>query len=195
MRKILAIEVGLFLFFFFPQLQSREILPTLRGAYYYPTDHRFRDIYSTYGLYSIETSVQAWKALYPWASAGFLYASGSSIGENDSTRFYMIPIGIGLKYFFKTNRVFPYLGLGAIVAYAHINNDSKFVKRKQARWGVGGIAKTGFLAYATQSLFFDFFLDYTYLKMSFSHDSSKPTTNRKGDLSGLSVGGGIGYKF
>ena len=178
----------------FSKLHAREILPEVRAAYFHPKDHRFRDIYSAAGLYSFETSVQAWKGLYPWASLGFLHTSGSSLGENNRTQLYMIPIGIGLKYFFKFDRIQPYLGAGMVIAYTHIHNNSSFVTRNQSNWGVGGIAKTGFLAYATKSLFFDFFFDYTFFKKSFNH-SNKHVITRKADLSGFSIGGGIGYRF
>ncbi len=191
-KKILALIVAILSFC---KVGALEILPEVRVAYFYPTDQRFREIYSGAGLYSVETSVQAWKGLYPWGSLGFLYASGSSKGEGDNTELYMIPIGLGLKYFFNFDRLHPYLGLGMVVAYTHIHNDSPFVTRNQSKWGVGGIVKTGFLADITQSLFFDFFLDYTYLKKSFDHPNSKPVVTHRADLSGLSIGAGLGYRF
>ena len=178
------------------KLSAFEVLPAFKAAYFYPSDHRFRDVYSDAGLYSFETSVQSWRNIYSWASLGFLYTSGKSIGESKKAELYMIPIGLGLKYLFRDNqRIQPYLGLGLVVAYTHIYNDSKFVMRNQTKWGVGGIAKTGFLTYVSQSIFFDFFLDYTYLKSTFDTPRNKVVINRKGDLSGLSIGGGIGYRF
>jgi len=193
-KKILMLKALAISLCFFSSLQAVEILPEARAAYFYPTDDRFRDVYSDAGLYSIETSVQAWKQLYPWASVGFLYTSGSSVGEGSKTRLYMIPIGVGLKYLFDFDRLQPYLGLGVVGAYANIHNDSSFVARRQSDWGVGGIAKTGCLAYVTQNLFLDIFLDYTYLKINFGN-SKKNVLTRRADLSGLSVGGGIGYRF
>ena len=178
----------------FSRLHAVEILPEARVAYFYPTDPEFRDIYSGAGLYSVETNVQAWKGLYPWISAGFLYTTGRSSAGNKTT-LYAVPIGLGLKYFFKFDRIWPYLGAGAVVSYMHIDNDSSFVTRNQSEWGVGVIAKSGFLAYVTENLFFDFFLDYTYLRRSFSTSKSKPVLTRTANFSGLSIGGGIGYKF
>ena len=178
------------------KLSAFEVLPEFKAAYFYPSDHRFRNVYSDAGFYSFETNVQSWRNIYSWASLGFLYTSGTSIGESKKTELYMIPIGLGLKYLFRHNQcVQPYLGLGLVVAYIHVYNDSKFVMRNQTKWGVGGIAKAGFLTYISRSLFFDFFLDYTYLKRTFDTPRNKLVINHKVDLSGLSIGGGIGYCF
>lgn len=181
--------------FGFCQCQAVEILSEVRAAYYYPTDSRFRDIYSDAGLYSFEVSVQAYKKLYPWTSVGFLYTSGHSVGEGDSTELYMIPLGLGLKYFFDFRGLKPYLGAGLVTGYVHIHNDSAYVERNQSDWVIGGVVKTGFLADLSEAIFFDFFMDYTYLTKNFDSSSHHYVVTRKGHLSGLSFGAGLGYRF
>ena len=177
-------------------LFATDVLPEVKAAYYYPLDSHFRNIYSETGLYSIETSVQTWDQLYSFASLGYLYTSGRSKGNGggDRTTFEMIPIGLGLKYLFETKYINPYLGLGMVVAYTDIDNHSKYVKRNQSKWGVGGLIKSGFLTYLNSQWFLDLFLDYTYLKIDFN-DHPNNVVNHKADISGLSIGGGIGYKF
>ncbi|MEM7175927.1 MAG: OmpW family outer membrane protein, partial [Chlamydiota bacterium] len=147
------------------------------------------------GRYSLETNIQAWKDLYAFGEIGFLYTTGSSVGLGNHTRLYSIPINLGLKYFFHFDRLHPYLGLGLTVAYSNIQNDSADVTRSPSGWGVGGIGKVGFLAYLTNSVFFDFFADYTYLKTSLSRDKTKRVETRKANLSGLAIGAGIGFRF
>lgn len=181
--------------FGFCQCQAIEVLSEVRAAYYYPTDSRFRDIYSNAGLYSFETSVQTYKKLYSWTSIGFLYTSGNSLGEEDSTELYMVPIGLGLKYFFHYRRVKPYLGGGLLTSYVHIHNDSAYVERNQSDWVIGGIVKTGLLADLSEAVFLDFFMDYTYLSKNFDSSSHRYVITRKGNLSGLSFGAGLGYRF
>lgn len=194
LKKLFLIKALFIACFSLSSLEAIEVLPEARAAYYHATDRHFRDIYSETGLYSIETSVEAWNRIYPWASLGFLYTSGSSEGEGDSTELYMIPIGLGAKYIFDLDWFQPYLGLGMVVAYSHIHNQSKYVAQHQSEWGVGGIAKSGFLAYLTKNVFLDIFCDYTYLKVTFD-DSGKNTSNRRADLSGVYIGGGVGYRF
>ena len=89
--------------FTYAHAQATDLFLEGKAAYYYPTNSkRFRDIYSDAGLYSLESGVQAWKGLFPWASVGLLYTSGSSLGSSEKTRFYAIPIGLGIKYFFTS---------------------------------------------------------------------------------------------
>jgi len=64
-----------------------EFLPVLRAAYFFPTDHKFRKIYSGAALYSAEINYRAYKRLYPWASVGYAHKSGSSIGSEDGKKF------------------------------------------------------------------------------------------------------------
>ncbi len=198
-KKFFFNHFALICAFFVSSIQgfSREIFTEARAAYYYPTDERFRDIYDGAGLYSVEASFQGWKQLYPFASLGFLYASGSSVGEGDATRLYMVPIGLGLKCAFsaKEDRLRPYLGLGMQVAYVNIHNNYSFVDESQSGWGVGGIAKAGLLAMITKSIFCDFFMDYTYFKKDFNKKTDQLIFTHKGDFGGLSFGAGLGVRF
>lgn len=193
-NKTYCILLSLLISFLFP-IEAGNKPSDFKVAWYYPTSKNFRDIYSDAILYSLETNIQIWGNFTPWLSVGYLCTSGNSIGKSDDTDLYAIPIGVGLKYFFNLCGSFqPYLGIGPVVTYSHINNDSSFVSPTQTGWGIGGIAKSGFLTDLSDCIFLDVFLDYTYLKMNFSH-SSKKVIKRNGDLSGLSVGAGIGYRF
>ncbi len=175
---------------------GHEVLLEARGAYYYPTDHLFRDIYDYAGLFSLEASMQVWKGLYPWASLGFLYTTGESIGEKDHTRLYLIPIGLGLKYIFSLQKDLfrPYLGGGMVVGYANVHDDSPFVDKKLSGWGIGGIFKAGCITELSSCLFLDFFVDYTYFKKNFSNHN-RFIIEETGNMSGISIGGGFGYRF
>jgi len=179
-----------------PKRSPKEVLLELRGAYYYPTSDLFRDIYKGAGMGSVELSVQAGKGFYPWLSFSYIGASGVSTDEHEKTRIYMLPIGLGLKYIFlRDRRLRPYLGLGMVVAYSHLFNDTDLIDRIQTDWSIGGIAKVGALAFATRRLFFDLFIDYTYLKANYGSSNGDGVFSNKVNLSGLAFGGGIGIRF
>ena len=163
----IPLTIGLFILSGFSSLQAWEILPEIKAAYFYPTHHRFQDIHSGGGLYSLEASIQAWDQLYPWVSAGYFYQSGSSIGEKRATKIRMVPLTLGVKYHLPLSRLSPYVGAGLLVSYVDIHNHSSYVTKKDSKWGAGGLFKLGFLAYVTNSFFIDAFCDYSYLKITF----------------------------
>jgi len=81
------------------------------------------------------------------------------------------------------------------ISYIHLKNESPYVQKTQTTWGVGIKPKSGVLFFPTERFFIDLFLDYTYLPVSFSQDGKLLVYNKKVDLSSLSIGGGVGYKF
>jgi len=186
------LSIGVITLVSFSSLHAAEVLTEIRAAYFHPTDSRFQDIYSGGGQYSIETSVQTGcKQLYPWAGVGYFHKSGCSIleipgitSEGDSTHITIVPIGLGLKYLFPIDCICPrpYLGAGVLFSYVHIHNDCSFITQAQSDWGIGGIIKAGFFSDITHCVFLDLFVDYSYMKVDFN-------------LSGFTIGGGIGYRF
>ena len=176
------------------KLQAIEVLPEVKAAYFYPTHNRFRAIYHDGGIYSIETSVKAWDQLYPWMSLGVFYQTGRSLENRFGTNLLILPIGLGLKYLFTYKQLNPYLGVGMQVTYTHMHDKSPYVDSRFAHWGMGGMIKTGFLAYFTKSCFFDFFCDYSYLKINYHHRHPR-VVNLRTDLSSISIGAGVGYRF
>lgn len=175
-------------------LPAEDILIEAKGAYYRPSDHKFRHIYSDSGIYGIEASYQAWNQLYAWSSVSCFYKSGHSIGQHHSTAITFVPFGIGLKYLFPINSVDLYVGAGLLGTYAHINNHSRYVSHSQHKWAPGGIVKVGALVNLTPRYFIDFFSDYSFIKMDFPK-GDKRVIRHEADLSGWSVGLGVGYRF
>lgn len=171
----------------------REIFLEGKASYFVSSNKRFRDIYGGAGLYRIETNVQVWDDFYAWADLGYLYGWGRS-DQKDHSHLHLVPLSVGISYFFQADNWTPYAGIGPILAYSRIYNGSKYVTRRQDGWGGGLLTKLGFLAYLTDRVFLDCFADYSFIRMSFHH-GKKVTTHSKGDLSGLSFGVGAGYRF
>lgn len=177
------------------QLQANDILLEARGAYYGPTNSLFREIYSGSGRYGLEVSAQAWKGLYPFVSVDYFYKSGHSIGGCNNTNITLVPIGVGLKYLFPFQEKFDfYVGAGVVPTYMRIRDQGPFVEPTTHKWGVGGVAKTGFLYTFTNGVFLDLFGDYTYTKINIDQDDCCVERNNA-DVSGWAVGLGIGYRF
>lgn len=176
-------------------LSATEVLTEAKAAYFRPTNSTVRDIYgSAQGLYTLEISPQLWKNLYGFTSGSFLYLRGHSTVDNSATTLYCIPIGLGLKYLWKVSRADIYLGAGALGAYSHTKNDSPYVFETTARWGYGGVFKLGTLV-NKNAFFFDFFTEYTIIHIPFSNTRNGTIVPQNGDLSGWSLGAGIGYRF
>jgi len=176
-------------------LQAHGNFLELRASYFYSINSRFQDIYSGASLNSIETTILTQKKQSLWASLGFLYASGNSIGNDDKTQLYALPLNFGIKYFFFKSCAQPYLGIGiASIPFSRIHNHSYYVSHHQYGWGIGGIVKSGLILYKNESRLFNFFLDYTYLKMSYNH-TNKIVITHKGNLNGISTGLGLGFFF
>ncbi len=170
-----------------------DTLIEAKGAYYYPTSSDFREIYSSSGMYGIEGSHQFWRRLYWWASASVFVKEGYSIGLRDRTRIAFYPFGLGLKYLFPYRKVDFYLGGGGLLGYMHIHDHSAGIPKKTCRWGGGGIAKAGMIVNCTEHFFLDAFTDYSFLYVPAGHRSG--LTTHTADLSGWSVGLGIGFRF
>ncbi len=184
--------IGIFLGVFF-NLYSKDILVEARAAYFYPTDSAFRSIYNESGLYSVEASYSSFGKIHPWASVGMFYKSGHTVAENTKTSIIIVPLALGLKYQCYWKCIKPYIGLGILVPYLHTKDDSPFVIKVRNKWGVGAIVKSGIIYDITNCFFADLFLDYSWAKINFGKTSK--TSGRTADISGISVGAGIGYHF
>jgi hypothetical protein len=171
-----------------------EWLPEIKGGYFFPTDHRFRKIYSGGGIYALEINAQAWGRWYAWANASYFSESGYS-NQKSRTIITLIPTQIGLKYlfnFFDPYRF--YLGFGATPTYLNTRDYSQYVIRSVHKWGIGGVAKAGLLI-NTGQFFLDLFADYSFTKIPFHNTHHGHLVRHDADISGWTLGAGVGYRF
>lgn len=174
-------------------LYSENVQIEARAAYFYPTDSNFRDIYHSGGIYGIEINVPVTGWIYPWASASVFYKSGRT-NLKSKTSVTMIPFGLGVKAkICFWDCLYPYVGFGVLGTYLHAKNHSNFVLKNRDKFGFGGIVKTGAYYEVWDCFFIDIFLDYSFTKFHFH--KTNLTIGRSPSTSGISAGGGIGYKF
>lgn len=177
---------------------DRSVLVEIKGAYNLPADKTFRKIYRNGGSVVGEASVQLVenKPWFGWASVGVLkMEQGKSVGACSSTNATIVPIAGGLKYFLAFNPGDLYVGLGVLGAHLKTKDHSPFVIEDRSKWGVGGIAKIGFLFDLPQSWFVDLFSDYSFVKVNFSNKFECGVQSHKANISNWSVGLGVGYRF
>ncbi len=177
--------------------QKHEIMIEAKTAYFYPTSSRFRDIYGPAGIYGLEASFQASNNLYAWLNGNYFYKKGHSLGSHNSTSLFFVPIGLGLKFLLNHKYCDFYLSAGMVTTYIHIRNNSPFVVSENNKWTVGANAGLGLIINFGKSIFLDLFANYLFLKTHFSHseDNDENLIFHKADLSGTSVGAGLGYRF
>jgi hypothetical protein len=178
--------------------RSRSVLVEAKIGYFYPTDAKFRHIYSNGGgIYGFEVSCQAWKEFYGWASGSYFTQTGRSQGEHHRTRITLVPLAAGLKYVipFCEKRLDLYGDIGFVTTYFHTHDHSRYVIKSNSKWGTGGVWRIGCLGYVYDSLFIDVFADYTYTKIHFHNTDNGRVIRRTADISGFSWGAGIGYRF
>lgn len=88
-------------------------------------------------------------------------------------------VGSGMKYFFVYNYT-----------------DSDYVKKHVYANGMGGGVETGFTTTVIKHLVFDIFASYSFRTFGAPDLSDYPAVIPTGmNISGVNVGGGIGYKF
>lgn len=179
---------------------SQEVLcfqysAEIKVGYFIPTNELFRKIYGGGGIYNLELSTPVWDCVEAWAGVGYFTQTGHSIGLGDPTHITIVPITLGLKYYFPLTNFFDgYVGIGAQANYLHMHDQSPFVIEHISKWGIGGIAKAGVICYLENCFFLDFFVDYSFCRIPF-HRTDNIVIRNTGDISGFSVGTGLGYDF
>lgn len=199
---------------------GRDVFLEFKGGAFIPTGCDFRAIYGNATFFvSPEFSWQVvdranW---YIFASAGYVEKKGNSVGLCTPTKARLVPLGIGVKYFFQNfhddicsnHKV--YLGLGFQPVLLKTNNRSEYVEQNSSDWGLGGVAKFGYILDLKRNFFIDFFADYSFAHVGCGGQSSDSkvccslassgirnvhyVTPLKANVSGMILGIGIGYSF
>lgn len=174
------------------QLCCNEILLEAKAAWYYPTSSCFRSMYSSgNGIYSLEANFQFANHWYAYTSGSFFIS-----GEGDSTySIWFIPVTVGVKYL-RHHIAFNYLwswyvGVGGVATYVQIQDHDPGYETHINRLGGGGNTQLGGIWYITKHFLVDIFAQYTFNYIPTSDETCGDTAN----LSGLSLGGGIGWTF
>ena len=176
-------------------LHATDYAAEIKGGYFIPTSSLFQDIYGGGGIYSLEVSRSVCPGIDGWASASYFTQLGYSIGQQDSTRVTLVPLGLGVKAHYCLKQFRTYAGLGIEANYLHTRDQSPLVIQSVSKWGVGAIAKAGVLFNFCPRWGVDIFGDYSFCEIPFHNTGGGRVGRQTADVSGFSVGIGVNYRF
>ena len=177
--------------------EKHDVLLKVKGAYFYPSSHDFREIYGNgTGQVGGELDIKAVTNFYVWLSGDWSGAKGHSIGLESCTYVSLTSFALGLMYMYPVRYIDFYLGIGPQTSWVHTNNSSSFVAHSIDRWSWGGIVKSGMLINWFHG-FIDIFANYSQMSNihTGTHQGARVVQGGSGNTSGLSVGLGLGYRF
>ena len=171
-----------------------------KPGYFYFTDADMREFFDNGGFsFRGETGCKLWGPLTVWVDGGYFQKKGEAIGGTEKLEIKLASITLGLKlihYFHKSVAI--YAGAGPRLVMMMLKNHSEHVNEEDNEFGIGGGFDAGIwifpLPNAARNLFFDLFVDYSWKKMSITPDPIS-SYDHDVDVSGLTAGLGIGFRF
>lgn len=184
-----------------------DVIVELRMSYFYPSSSSFRKIFNHAKVnYELTSTIPlhlercAWtQQMNLWTAIDYFSCRGESTVLHDKSHMRIIPITIGLKYFYPLPcQQMPlnfYLAGGMKYYFVHTHNHSEQVIKTIDRKGIGSVLEMGFFTRIKNHLVLDLFVSYSF--KSFGAPShSTPDVKMTGlNISGVNIGGGIGYQF
>lgn len=186
-----------------------DISVEARVAYYHPSSSKVRRIYGDgWADYQLEVSKGIFCDWRIWAGVSGFSREGESIGFHDHTRLQLIPVSLGVKYYYPFCDDFKaYVGGAACYSFLRIKDDSEFVRRHTHKNDWGGLVQAGLTYNFWECAYVSCFFDYFFQEFSFHdshHRSSYGSNYDYGsrfiersdlDMSGYKLGVGFGYTF
>lgn len=178
-------------------------------AYFRPCSKRVRDIYgSGWADYQLEISKGIFCDWKIWAGVNGFSRKGESLGFHDHTRLQLIPVNVGLKYYFPCPDNFKiYLGGAVSYSFLSIRDHTEYLHRRTEKSDWGGLVQAGITYNYFECAYVSIFADYFYQKFDFhsNHISSGYGSEyyyesgyierRRLDMCGYKLGVGLGYTF
>lgn len=175
----------------FASLNAGCFRPEVKVSYYHFSSSHVREIIgSGTALVQGELNYRV-NNFTLFADAGYFSKRGHSTGTCHKTRLEAVPFSFGAKY----NCGLVYVGGGLRAFSVNIHNDYNYVRRHEQKTSVGGVVNAG-LNYCWNRIVFNPFFEYSFIKMNFGRDCRERNIYRHSlDLSGFSIGAGVGYSF
>ncbi len=173
-----------------------DVFLEAKAGYFIPTANQFRKAFSGAGIYELELTVRFPERLCFFVGADYYREKNPTKGNPAySCSIEMVQLFAGLKYITSTwHSLQAYVGTGIQEAYVKNKNSAPALINEQHHWRPGALLETGIL-YVKTPLVLDVFLNYSWLIVPMNGSATKPVFVRHQNISGLSVGGGIGYNF
>lgn len=166
-----------------------------RVAYFHPNSHTFRRIYHGGVDLQVEFSTRVWNDFHAWFNIEWFSKKGHSIGLHDDTHVRILPLSLGIKYFYcLCSSIKAYTGIGATYTWLRTKDDNPFVIRHVSKKSYGLALKSGLIYDFCNGVYVDLFADYMYLPFHFS-GSRHCIERHDAQVGGVKVGCGLGYHF
>ncbi|MFZ4773531.1 MAG: hypothetical protein ACOYK9_06030 [Chlamydiia bacterium] len=175
---------------------SREVFIEAKLGGFIPVNSTFRSGFEGAGIYGLELDVEAWGPFFGFLGLSYYHDSGQTISNPSyRTTIDLVQPYIGGKliapkdYFFR-----PYIG-GALQGSCAINKtNAPYLIQNKTTWAPGALAVAGIMV-ARKEFVFDLFCNYSWLVMHMGNSSSQKVVTNNQDISGVSIGAGLGYTF
>ncbi len=168
---------------------------------FFPTNQTVRTIYGkvwqNYGITfdHIQPFKKRWHPLSFFGKVNFLFSHGRSENGSQSTNIKLIPLTFGLQWIHK---IYPHIEVyGAIAPRYYVmktTNTSLYVPHTSHTHGCGAYVSVGSFFYPVDDLMINIFFDYSYKKFK-APTSTSLYQGFATNVSGLNLGGGIGWQF
>lgn len=177
-----------------------ESFVEFRASYFYPTSSDFRKIFGSGVNYQLGAIAPLpVEGLNLFGAVDYFAKKRSYKSIDSKARIQIIPLTLGLKYFFpKVNLCEPlnfYVGAGMKYFFLHTNNNSEFIKNTINKKGLGAVAEGGFLLHLTDCLLLDVFSSYSYKRFDAPKCVEPSVKKARLDLSNINAGVGVLYRF
>ena len=186
--------IGLF-FLICGALNGHDCFLEGKIGYFLPTNNRFQKIYPGGPIYGLEFDYQIWNPIYSWIEIDYFTKTGRTEESGDHTQIQLVQLSLGFQWIYNQHWIQPYIGAGPQATYLNSHVDSEFLIRKESKWGIGALFKTGFVAKISKAFLIDLFTNYSWQTMDMHRPHQKKLVTHKANVSGFSFGGGIRYRF
>ena len=168
----------------------------VKAGYFFFTDSTMSDVYDQGGIdVQIAGSYPIYKCLHLYGSVEYMQKSGHSLGGNEPTSIWQLPLSLGIKPVFVIHpSISYYFSVGPRYFFTYVDNNSPYVPQEINSNGIGCFVNTGFLFLIGQHFTVDLFGEYSYCKLSFT-SPTPATEGQNTQVGGLTFGAGLGWTF
>ena len=172
-------------------------LPILefRVSYFRPFSKTLRKLTGEGAVYGLEATIPLYRGWNVWAAVDYYSKNGTMQGIHRSVHITMVPITLGLKYFYYFNRFYGlYAGGGGKYYFVEEINRVFPMHKTTHRNGLGGVMEIGNV-FCMKDFVIDIFSSWSFKKIDGPNQLPPNATSFSFQVGGWNIGMGLGYKF
>lgn len=172
---------------------------SFKPGYFFLQDSDMKKFFGSGGFtFRTELGYQFWGPFIVWLDGGYYQETGEALGGSQELKIKLGTATLGLKVIhYFTKRLAAYVGAGPRLFLLLLHNDSPFVRGDDNQIGIGAGFDWGVWFFPIKSwknVYLELFGDYSWKKMRVDEDEIS-SIDYDVDISGFSVGAGIGIRF